>query len=207
MDLGTDTKWFGDRCEGVRQTLCSILMCTFQKNIQRKPADDLSAGFSLCLNHRQITIHAKNVNLFRGSHAVAATGADIFACVARLWRRCGSGGVSVSCTARRVAPFDAVHVDVCPALFNDEIAKGIGRLCDAPPDARVVADGQVAGGSCIPEFFVVVCPAPAAILNAVLQIPEVYHFMQQSRRRVLDRPVKSSGPDVQFVTVFLPFAS
>ena len=101
-------------------------------------------AFSLRRNHRQITIHAKDVNLFRGSHAVAAAGANVFAGVARLWRWCGSGGISVSCTARRAAPFNPVHRNIRPALFNDEIAKGFGRFCDAPPDARVVADGQVA---------------------------------------------------------------
>ena len=163
-------------------------------------------AFSLRRNHRQITIHAKDVNLFRGSHAVAAAGANVFAGVARLWRWCGSGGISVSCTARRAAPFDSVHVDVRPALFDDEVTEGVGRLCDAPSDARVIADRQVTGGSRIPEFLVVVRPAPAAILNAVLQIPEVYHFMQQRRRCVFNRPVERSRSDVQLMAVFLPFA-
>lgn len=160
----------------------------------------------LRLHHRGVAIHAKDVNLFGGSHAVAAAGADIFAGVARLRRWCGSGGVSVSRAARRAAPFNPVHRNIRPALFNDEIAKGLGRLRDTPPDARVVADGQVACGGCIPEFFIVVRPAPAAILNAVLQIPEVYHFMQQRRRRVFDRPVECSRSDVQLMAVFLPLA-
>lgn len=160
----------------------------------------------LCLNHRQIAVHAQDVYFFGGSHAVATAGAAIFAGMARFWRRCGSGGVSVPRAAWRVAPFDSVHVDVRPALFDDEVTEGVGRLCDAPSDARVIADRQVTGGSRIPEFLVVVRPAPAAILNAVLQIPEVYHFMQQRRRCVFNRPVERSRSDVQLMAVFLPFA-
>lgn len=163
-------------------------------------------AFSLCLNHRQITIHAKDVNLFRGSHAVAAAGANVFARVARLWRRRCSGGVPVPRASWCVTPFDSVHVNIRPALLNDEVAEGVGRLGDAPPDARVVADRQVTGGGCIPEFLVVVRPAPAAILNAVLQIPEVHHLMQKRRRRVFDRPVECSRSDVQLVAMFLPLA-
>ena len=182
-------------------------MCTFQKSIQtRQPADDPSAGCFSCLNHRQIAVHAQDVHLFCGSHTVATAGADVFAGVARLWRRRCSGGVPVSRASWCVTPFDTVHVDIRPALLNDEVAEGVGRLCDAPSDARVIADRQVTGGSRIPEFLVVVRSAPAAILNAVLQIPEVYHFMQQSRRRVLDRPVECSRSDVQLMAVFLPFA-
>lgn len=132
-------------------------MCTFQKSIQtRQPADDPSAGCFSCLNHRQIAVHAQDVHLFGGSHTVATTGAAIFAGVARLWRRCGSGGVPVPRASWCVTPFDSVHVNIRPALLNDEVAEGVGRLCDAPPDARVVADRQVTGSSYIPKFFIVI---------------------------------------------------
>ena len=148
-------------------------MCTSKAAYRTNRQADL-----LGLHHRGIAIHAKNVYLFGCSHAVATAGADIFASVARLWRRCSCGGVSVPRAAWRVAPFDSVHVDVRPALLNDEVAEGFGRLRDAPSDSWIIADRQVAGGGRIPEFFVVICPASAAILYSILQVPKMYHFMQ-----------------------------
>ena len=144
--------------------------------------------------------------LFGGPHAVAAAGADIFTGVAGLgwWR--GSRGAATACSARGACPFDAVHIDVCPALFYNIVTQRLGGFGHAPPDARVIADGQVAGGGCIPEFFVVIRPAPAAILYPVLQVPEMHHLVQQGGRHILNRPVKRSCSDVQLVAVFLPFA-
>ena len=72
---------------------------------------------------------------------------------------------------------DAVHTNIVPALFQNEITEGFCRVCDAPSDARVIADFQVAGFGCRLEFLIMIRSAPAAILHAVLDVPKVYTLM------------------------------
>ena len=104
------------------------------------------------MHHWCIAVHAQDAYLFGGPHAVATAGADIFAGVARLSWWGHSGGAAAACSARGACPLDAVHVDICPALLDDEITQRFGWLGHAPPDARVIADGQVAGDGCMPFF-------------------------------------------------------
>ena len=111
---------------------------------------------------------------FGGSHAVPAAGADIFSAVTvrTVIAACGLAcGVSCPFAARCVVAFDTVHIDVIPTLFQNKIAEGFCRFCDAPADARIVADFQVAGLCRFLKFFVVIRAASAAILYAVLQVP------------------------------------
>ena len=44
-----------------------------------------------------------------------------------------------------------------------------------------------------------VLPAPAGVLYAFLQIPEVYTFVQERSNHIFNRPVKRSCSNVQFV--------
>ena len=118
---------------------------------------------------------------FGGSYAVSAAGADIFDAVAVrvAVAACGLAcGVSSRFAARCVAALDAVHADVIPALLNDKFAKGFCRLSDAPADARVVANFEVAGLGGLFEFFVVVRAAPAAILYTILHIVNMYALVE-----------------------------
>lgn len=103
-----------------------------------------SSRFSLLLDHLPTTIYAQNIYRFGGPDAVAAAGADIFAVVAISAGGCcacfAACCVPAASTPRGEAPFDAVHLDIGPALVQNELAKNIGRLGDAPPDSFIVAD-------------------------------------------------------------------
>lgn len=114
-----------------------------------------------------------------GSHAVAAAGANVLDAVAVRAAACWLAGC-VACTfaARCVVALDAVHMNIVPALLQNEITEGLCRFGDAPADARVVTDFQVAGFGGFFEFFVVICAAPAAILYAALHIVNVYALME-----------------------------
>ena len=129
--------------------------------------------------HRLVAIHTQNMHRFGGSHAVAAAGADILDTVAVRVAACWlSGCVARAFAARCVIALYAVHMNIVPALFQNEITEGFCRFGDAPADARVVTDFQVTdfGGGF--EFLIVVCAAPAAILYAVLHIVNVYALVE-----------------------------
>ena len=131
--------------------------------------------------HGFVAVHAHYMHRFGGSYAVSTAGAEIFdavavrVAVAALWLACG---VSCSFAARCVAAFDAVHVDVIPALRNNKLTKGFCRLGDAPADARVITNFEVAGFGGLFELFVVVCAAPAAILYTILHIVNMYALVE-----------------------------
>lgn len=156
----------------------------------------------LLYNHLFTTIHAKDVHRFCRSYAVPATGADILAVMAI---GCGGGSCFAACcvpaasTPRGEAPFNAVHLDIGPALVQDELTKGIGWLGDAPPDSRVITDVKIPGRGRIAELLVVVGPAAAAILYTVLNVPEVHAFVQHGGDHVLDWAVQRPRADVQFM--------
>ncbi len=111
----------------------------------------------LLFDHFFLTVHAHDMYDFGCSYTVAAARANIFPCMSVFcWRR-GSGWCccSAACTgsARCTAPFDTVHRNIRPALFNDKIAKGLGWFCNAPTDFSIIADFQIPCGGCVPEFF------------------------------------------------------
>lgn len=54
-------------------------------------------------------------------------------------------GVPCALATRGVEIFNAVHADVLPVLFQNELTQRVGRLGDAPSNARVVTDFQIAG--------------------------------------------------------------
>lgn len=172
------------------------LKCSHQK------AGGLRLRLFLCLYHLLAAVDAQDVYFFGGSHAVAAAGANIFAVVAvagRGWAFAAARRVAAARAPRGVAPLNAVHADVRPPLRQNEFAQGVGRLGDAPPDARVVPDVQVTGDGGVAELLVVVRPAPAGVLDALLHIPQVHTFVQHGGDHVFDGPVQCPRPDVQFV--------
>lgn len=166
---------------------------------------------SLLLDHLPTTIHAQNIHRFGGPDAVTATGADIFAvvavsadgCCARLAARC----VPATGTPRGEAPFNAVHLDIGPALVQDELTKSIGRLGDAPPNSRVITDVQITSGGSIAEFLVVVGAPSAGVLDALLHIPQMDTFVQHGGNYIFDGTVQRPRADVQLVpggAAFMP---
>lgn len=90
----------------------------------------------------------------------------------------------------------AVHANVVPALLQNELTKSFRWFCYAPTDARVITDFQVTGFGCGFEFSVVILPAPAAILYAVLHIVDVYALVEFRCNNFENASVKSACPDV-----------
>ena len=126
--------------------------------------------------HWLVAVHTQNVYRLGCPHAVTAAGAYIFDAVgvwaaATYWLACR---VPCAFAARCVAALYAVHANVVPALLQNELTKSFRWFCYAPTDARVITDFQVTGFGCGFEFSVVILPAPAAILYAVLHIVDVY---------------------------------
>ena len=119
------------------------------------------------------------------SHAVTAAGAYIFDAVV-VW-------AAAACC---VAALYAVHVNVVPTLFQNELTKGFRWLCYAPTDTRVITYFQVTGFGGSFEFLVVILPAPAAILYAVLHIVDVYALVEFRCNNFENASVKSACPDV-----------
>lgn len=175
--------------------------CDLKYTFQKPGA--CASGF-LCLNHLLTAIHAQDADLFCCPHAVAAAGAYIFAVVAV---SVGGGGgawlaaccVSAASTPRGEAPFDAVHLDIGPALVQNELTKGVCRLGDAPPDPFIIADVQIPGGGCIAESFIVVSAPAAGVLDALLHIPQMDTFVQHGGNHIFDGTVQRPRADVQLV--------
>lgn len=108
-------------------------------------------------------------------------------------------GEKVAEKTTHVKAFYAVHADVLPVLFQNELTQRVGRLGDAPSNARVVTDFQIAGLGGLLKFFVVVCAAPAAILYAVLKVPQVYTLVEGGRHHVFYGPCKRPSADVKLM--------
>lgn len=147
--------------------------------------------------HRLVAIHTQNMHRFGGSHAIAAAGADILDTVAVRVAACWLAGcVARAFAARCVIALYAVHMNIVPALFQNEITEGFCRFGDAPADARVVTDFQVAGFGSFSEFLVVIGATPAAILYAALHIVDVYALVEFRCNNFENASVKSSCPDI-----------
>lgn len=73
------------------------------------------------LHHRQQTIPADEIDLFRGPHALSATGADQLAGAAGSgrWRRGDSSRCSCADAPRREAVV-AAHMNIFPPLLDDK---------------------------------------------------------------------------------------
>ena len=148
--------------------------------------------------HWLVAVHTQNVYRLGCPHAVTAAGAYIFDAVgvwaaATYWLACR---VPCAFAARCVAALYAVHANVVPALLQNELTKSFRWFCYAPTDARVITDFQVTGFGCGFEFSVVILPAPAAILYAVLHIVDVYALVEFRCNNFENASVKSSCPDI-----------
>ena len=137
--------------------------------------------FFLYLHHRQQAVAAEDVHFLCGSHRLTATGTNQFAGAAGSGR--GRRGDASRCACPDAPDTESVvaaHVYIVPPLRNDEFNQCVCRLRDAPPDAAVIGDSQITGFGGGLEAFIVICPAPAGILDALLHIPEVAALMEQS---------------------------
>ena len=154
------------------------------------------------LDHPLHAVAANDIDRLGRPHAVAAAGALQLAGAARIGcdRRHTSRRASAPDASRRV-PVLSVHVNLAPSLPQDVFDQRVGRLGDAPPDTRVIANVQIALLGSVAEPLVVVCPASAAILNPVLQVVEVHHFMQHRRHYVFNGSIKRSRSDVQLMAL------
>ena len=147
--------------------------------------------------HRLVAIHTQNMHRFGGSHAIAAAGADILDTVAVRVAACWLAGcVARAFAARCVIALYAVHMNIVPALHQNELTKSFRWFCYAPTDARVITDFQVTGFGGGFEFSVVILPAPAAILYTMLHIVNVYALVEFRCHNLKNASVKRSCPDV-----------
>lgn len=137
-------------------------------------------------HHFLHAVSAEDVNRFGCPDALPAFGTNVLACTRPFARRFPAVLASalsglVSSAGRRspdaAAPVDA---DFCPALVDDVFQQGFPRLCDGPAVFVVMPDNQPPPFCFVPEFPVVVQPAPTAILDIVGNVVQVYHFVHQS---------------------------
>lgn len=158
-----------------------------------------SRYFSFC-NHHHVAVSTFYADDFGCPYTVATAGANILDAVAVGVVPCRLVGVVTrTFAAWDVSAFDAVHIDIFPPLFQNELAQCVSRLGDAPSDTRVIADFKVAGLGSFLELFIVVLTAAAAILYAVLEVPKMYTLMQGGCHHVFYWPCKRPSTDVKLV--------
>ena len=158
-----------------------------------------SRYFSFC-NHHHVAVSTFYADDFGCPYTVATAGANILDAVAVGVVPCRLVGVVTrTFAAWDVSAFDAVHIDIFPPLFQNELAQCVSRLGDAPSDTRVIADFKVAGLGSFLELFIVVLTAAALILYAVLEVPKMYTLMQGGCHHVFYWPCKRPSTDVKLV--------
>ena len=110
----------------------------------------------------------------------------------------GSGLTAAGCLAAcsgacHIRPCQPLaHLDVLPALEDDEVQQLFGRARDGPAILFVVVDGQPVCLCLLLKAPVVVDPVVAGVLDAGLHAVFVHHLMQQGRRGLLNGTVKGS---------------
>lgn len=115
------------------------------------------------------------------------------------------GGAFVGNTGGRCPAnvLGASHFNVGPALFQYELAQFIGGLCYGPAKAGIITYCKIAGGSGIPEFFVVIDTVAAAIFDTYLHVVQMDHFMNHRSYDVFYWAVKGPCTYIQLVAVFI----
>ena len=126
--------------------------------ILQQKAGSFHSRFSLLCGHHHVAVGTFYAHNLCPSHAVVTAGANILDAVAVGVTSCRlARGVPCALATRGVEIFNAVHADVLPVLFQNELTQRVGRLGDAPSNARVVTDFQIAGLGGLLKFFVVYC--------------------------------------------------
>ena len=87
----------------------------------------------LLRNHQHVAVCTLDIDGFGGAYAVVTAGANILDAVAVGVTSCRlARGVPCALATRGVEIFNAVHADVLPVLFQNELTQRVGRLGDAP---------------------------------------------------------------------------
>lgn len=141
-------------------------------------------------------VPAQDIDCLGGADGVAASGTGQLSSAGFL--RGGSCGVSSvsAASGSGVVLQSTGHLDVLPALLEDVGEGVIGDGGDCPPIAGVMLDVQPVGLGGGFESLVVVGVTPAAILDPVLEVPEVCHLVQEGADDILDGALQRVGSDV-----------
>lgn len=97
---------------------------------------------------------------------------------------------SGACHIRPCQPL--AHLDILPALENDEVQQLFGWARDGPAVLFVVFDGQTVCLCLLLKTPVVVDPIVAGVLDVGLHAVLVHHLMQQGGSGLLNGTVKGS---------------
>ena len=155
-----------------------------------------------CQDHRCLTVQATDVDYLGGPDACAAARADILAAAAFLGKRAACGGCAAvgACAAdMEAAVFIPVDEDIREAIGQNEVQKSIRRACVAPSIFVAVGDCQAVGFRCCLKPLVVVGVASAAILDALLIVVIVDHFVEKGSGYFLNGSCQSASAYIDFV--------
>ena len=106
---------------------------------------------------------------------------------------------SGACHIRPCQPL--AHLDILPALENDEVQQLFGRARDGPAVLFVVVYDQAVCLCLLLKAPVVVDPVVAGVLDAGLHAVLVHHLMQQGGSGLLDGTVERGRRNVDLVLV------
>ena len=160
----------------------------------------------LCFYHLLHTVPAEDIDLFRGSDALTAAGANQLPRAARAFltgdHHGSRAGRSDGSDVRERRESSAADFDLAPTLLKC-IFKQVVSGRRVPSVAPTLHTGQAVGLSDFLEFPVVVAPAPADLLDPVLPAVEVYHLMQHRVDGLLDGIAQDLSGNIDLVGVIL----
>ena len=162
--------------------------------------------FSLCLHHLLHAVAAEDVDFFRGPDALTAAGANQLPGAARAFlagdRHGSRAGCSRGSDMRKRRQRSTVDLDFAPTFLKC-IFKKVVAGSRVPSVASLIDAGQPVGFSNLLEFFVVITPAPADLLDPMLPAIEMNHLMQHRINRFFDGIAQNLGGNVDLVGVIL----
>lgn len=105
-----------------------------------------------------------------------------------------------SCPADlEAAELIAVNQDVGQVVFKNQVKQCFAWLSMAPAVPFAVSNDEASGFGCLLETLVVIRPAAAAILDAVLVVPVMAHLMQERRADVFNWAGKRPSTDIDLM--------
>ena len=162
------------------------------------------ALFSLCLHHRLHTVSAEDIDLFRGSDALTAAGANQLPGAARAFlagdRHGSRAGCSRGSDMRKRRQRSTVDLDFAPTFLKC-IFKKVVAGSRVPSVAPALDAGQAVGLCNLLKTLVMIAPSPADLLDPMLPAIEVDHLMQHRVEGLLDGIAQNLGCNVDFVGV------
>ena len=106
---------------------------------------------------------------------------------------------SGACHIRPCQPL--AHLDILPALEDNEVQQLLGRARDGPAVFLVVVDGQAMCLGLLLKAPVVGDPVVAGVFDTGLHAVLMHHLMQQGGSGLLDRTVKGSRRNIDLILV------